>query len=236
VCSDINSAEQGSTWFLRKMPEAAPPVVAVSEQFLCFGLAKGMIGKRQGAEGDIVGDWLGHQGKAVGALAWIPNEHSFVSGGADGSILLWRGANGATRQLRAAHQDPVTALPVPVTALAVAPMITDGRRLLVSADAKGLVKVTDLEQEPGQIKLTKWPVWGAERDTTSFGNRWVRKGEGYTIQIVRAHDDADALLVLEVEGEPKRLSFSPDGMELAAMIKPPDKEEVFRVWHAAPPK
>jgi WD40 repeat protein len=154
------------------------------------------------------------------ALAWLPDGRSLLTGGEDGSVLLWRGANGYARQLRAGHEAKITALAV---------WDKTEVKLLASADANGIVKLTRWSEVPGRTDTTEncdnYPKTHPDGCRAEFSQT-----EG-TIHVFGAR--GEELLVLSADGTPRHVGFSSDGKRLVVSVDTLT-ETVSRAWLTEP--
>ena len=155
------------------------------------------------------------QGLRPSALAWLPDDSSFVSGAEDGRVVGWKIATGQASQLRVGHDAEVTTLAV------WAPLGTTAVKRLVSADAKGVVKLLRWTEVPGRIDLEREPEqWEKYREPSPDGLcRAEIDIKTRTIRLFGSRDEK--LLILSADGIPFRAGFSPDGKRLVAGVDTP---------------
>jgi WD40 repeat protein len=213
--------KEKSTWPVRILPEGRHFLAVATldtSTLLAQGHSRtGMINVRSDLPSDPT-RWVAHR-EGVTALTWMSDGRALVSAGRDGSVLLWTAADGSAKQFCVGHANEVTAL---ATALPGGKPID----FLVSADQGGWVKVTRWQDDPAQpveLQLNfsgPWQ-WDKKRENVDEMEVWspdklcrATLGRDRIIRIFSRH--GQELLTLEINHEPHRLGFSPDGTMLVA--------------------
>ncbi len=192
------------------------------EQNIAVGDAFGRIKVRRRQYESIAEKEWSTPGSVVTTLAWLPDGVSLVTGGENGSVFLWKGGDGLSRQLLIGH-------PAIITAVAVwAPPGTSEIKLLVSADEDGLVKLT--RSIDWRVDIPQPPNWSEFQRYTKDGHCRAVFSKN-TVGVLGSQDQE--LLVLSADGTLRNVGFSPDGKRLVADVDTPNGR-VFRAWLTEP--
>ena len=157
---------------------------------------------------------VGHRG-AVTAVAFAPDGQRLVTGGADGTIRFWDGADGRELLCLRGHRSEITAV-------AFAP---DGQRL-VTGSTDGTVRFWDAtsHRELRALEMHAGPVWAVA--VSPDGKRFVTGCDDGT---ARVWDAASGRELFTLQGQTARPVF---GASLVGLLSSPPAQGPFRAASA----
>lgn len=182
---------------------------------VAIGSDDGSISLWDGASGDLLKAWDGHEG-GVWSVRFSPDGSKLVSGGADAEIRLWNVATGDLIAAFADHEGSVTTVDIS----------PDGNRI-VSGSWDTTLRLWDMASGEAILAINAHEDPIRSVDFSPDGDRILSASDDNTVRIWDAASGDQILAFKEHDNDVHAAVFSPDG----SMVLSADADGLIHLWN-----